>query len=156
MSKFSVTKLVEEIKILTEMKIKTMEIDFEINIDPNADMAFGREVQISQVLVNLVNNSVDAVSVLENKWIKIVVSDLPDSIEFKVTDSGSGISKELSDKIMQPFFTTKEVGKGTGLGLSISKNIIEEHGGVFEYNSESPNTEFKFTITKSQIDIQAA
>jgi signal transduction histidine kinase len=58
------------------------------------------------------------------------------------TDSGSGISLEIQNKIMLPFFTTKEVGKGTGLGLSISKSIIEKLNGKFYYDSENKNTCF--------------
>jgi len=63
-------------------------------------------------------------------------------VNILVTDSGLGISAEIVDKMMNPFFTTKEIGKGTGLGLSISKGIIEEHGGKLIYNSDSPNTQF--------------
>lgn len=153
---FSLAELIDEIRLLTEMKIRSLNINFQINVDPSLEMAHGREVQISQVIVNLVNNSVDAISNLPEKWIVIKVIDQFQFIEFRITDSGAGIDTDLKEKIMQPFFTTKEVGKGTGLGLSISKSIISEHGGDFYYNDKSQNTEFVFTIQKSIAKINAA
>jgi two-component system NtrC family sensor kinase len=148
MVQFSIRTMIEEIVLLTEMKIKSMDIQFDVQIDPSIEFGHGREVQISQVLVNLVNNSVDAISTEKEKWIKIVVSDHFDSVQFSITDSGHGIAKDMKEKIMLPFFTTKQVGKGTGLGLSISKGIIKEHGGDLVCNDQCPNTQFAFTLSK--------
>lgn len=102
-----------------------------------------REPQIVQVLVNLLSNSFDAIQSLDEKWIKIEVNPY----EISVTDSGSGIPKAVANKLMQPFFTTKEAGKGVGLGLSISKGIIDDHGGAFFLDSESKNTKFVIRFT---------
>lgn len=148
MEEFSINKMLDEIRLLTEMKILSMDIQFSIQIDSSINLAYGREVQISQVLINLINNSVDAIMSQNEKWITIVVTDQSDLIEFRITDSGNGIPQELKDKILLPFFTTKEVGKGTGLGLSISNGIIQEHGGTFFYNDQVPNTQFVFSIHK--------
>ena len=63
-------------------------------------------------------------------------------LEISVVDSGNGITEEIAQKIMQPFFTTKEVGKGTGLGLSISRGILEKHGGELYPDIKSLNTRF--------------
>ena len=68
---------------------------------------------------------------------------------FKIIDSGLGIPKELQEKIMQPFFTTKGVGKGTGLGLAIVKGIVEEHKGEFMIDSKSQNTCFILKFPKA-------
>lgn len=146
---FSITAMFEEIEALIEMKVRAMNVDIDIDIDDSVENVYGRQVQISQVIVNLVNNSADAIAQLEQKWIKIAIADKKDFLEFSVTDSGKGISRELVEKITRPFFTTKEIGKGTGLGLSISKSIIEEHGGSFYYNEKSPHTQFVFTILKN-------
>jgi PAS domain S-box-containing protein len=102
-----------------------------------------KSVQISQVLMNLISNSLDAISNLNEKWLKIEANRGSDHIWLTITDSGHGIPSGIVDKIMQPFFTTKQVGKGTGLGLSISKGIIEAHGGEFLYCPESSHTQFK-------------
>ncbi len=101
-----------------------------------------RSVQIEQVLINLINNSIDAIEKLQEKWIKIDHQIQKDYVVISVTDSGTGIPEELHGKIMKPFFTTKERGKGTGLGLSISATIINEHKGEFHIDGKSPHTRF--------------
>lgn len=98
----------------------------------------GREGELVQVLVNVLNNAHDAVLELNEKWIRIEVSDRV----IKIIDSGNGIPKNIAEKLMQPFYTTKAVGKGIGLGLSISKGIIEKHGGEIFIDSQHPNTCF--------------
>lgn len=101
-----------------------------------------REAQISQVLLNLLNNAFDAVVQLPEKWVIVEVQTVGRAIEVSVVDSGAGISEDIMDKIMQPFFTTKEVGKGTGLGLSISLGIVLDHGGTLTLDRSSRNTRF--------------
>jgi C4-dicarboxylate-specific signal transduction histidine kinase len=69
---------------------------------------------------------------------------------FAITDSGTGISPEVSAKMMQPFFTTKPIGKGTGLGLSVSNGIIESHQGNLYFDAESSHTRFVAIVPQSQ------
>lgn len=107
-----------------------------------------RAVQISQVLLNLLNNSYDAIERLEDKWIEVKLRSTPTTVTLSVIDSGHGIPENIQDKIMQPFFTTKEVGKGTGLGLGISKAIVEDHDGTLYYDKKSPNTRFVIEIPR--------
>lgn len=108
-----------------------------------------RSVEISQVLLNLLNNSNDAISGSSDKWIKLIITDTDQHIEIHVIDSGAGIPAEIQDKIMQPFFTTKSIGKGTGLGLSISHGIIESHQGRFFIDSSCSNTKFTVILPKN-------
>ena len=114
-----------------------------------------RSVEISQVLMNLLNNSRDALTMKDSKdpddrWINIVVTDQGENVEINVMDNGNGIPHDVAEKIMQPFFTTKELGKGTGLGLSISRNIIESHKGRFFLDSNSQYTKFTIILPKTQ------
>lgn len=110
-----------------------------------------RPTQISQVLINLFINSMDAISGLNEKWIKVELDSVTDPRFFvlSVTDSGPGISLEIRHRIMEPFFTTKPLGRGTGLGLSISKGLVEQHGGKLELDTSSPNTKFNIYLPKS-------
>lgn len=101
-----------------------------------------RPTQISQVLLNLLNNAYDAVLGLPVKWVRLSVVRHRNGVEITITDSGPGIPASILAKIFQPFFTTKDIGKGTGLGLSISKGIVEEHGGTVSVNDQSSNTCF--------------
>lgn len=107
-----------------------------------------RPVEISQVILNLLNNAFDAVKPLKEKWVNIFVEELPDEIEISVIDSGGGVSVENRGKIFQPFFTTKEIGRG-GLGLSISKGIIDSSGGTLSYDASAANTKFVVRLKKS-------
>jgi len=100
------------------------------SIDPDIRLMC-REVHISQILVNLLQNAFDAaMDGVGEKWVRLEVIASVEAVTFAVTDSGSGVPPELRARIMDPFFTTKPVGKGTGLGLSLSKQFAEEHGGT--------------------------
>ncbi|HEY6309172.1 MAG TPA: PAS domain S-box protein [Candidatus Angelobacter sp.] len=110
-----------------------------------------REVQIAQALLNLLQNAFDAVVEKEgDRWVKIEVGTYADSVAISVIDNGPGIPPELRSRIMEPFFTTKEVGKGTGLGLSLSKTIAEEHGGKLEYGQNNGHTRFSLVLPLAQ------
>jgi len=83
-----------------------------------------------------------------DKWIEIRTEFDGKMVNLYIIDSGIGIDEEIAEKIMTPFFTTKDIGKGTGLGLSISKGIIEAHHGSFELVSSSENTMFKISLPR--------
>ncbi len=107
-----------------------------------------RSHEILQVLVNLVNNSLDALKDLEKKWVRIEVRDRGAQIEISVTDSGSGIPDAFLEKLFMPFHSTKRVRYGTGLGLSISKNLVQRHQGSLDYDRLSPFTRFVMVLPK--------
>ena len=70
-----------------------------------------------------------------------------DFILFQVYDNGNGIEEQLTNKILQPFFTTKEPGKGTGLGLAVVNKIVEDHNGFIEFDSkENQGTTFNIYL----------
>ncbi len=123
-------------------RFKTAGIALQVPEIPESLMIECRQVQVSQVLLNLLNNAKDAILEQEDPWIKIDLQIRDEQVIIAVTDSGKGIDMTLQEKIFLPFFTTKGIGKGTGLGLSISKGIIEDHGGEFFYDAEAPNTTF--------------
>lgn len=105
--------------------------------------------QISQVLMNLINNSIDALTAMNEKWIKVTIIDEEKFLIIRIIDSGKGID-EIADKIMDPFFTTKPTGKGTGLGLSISKTMMKDQGGDLLYIPKQDNTTFELRIPIEQ------
>lgn len=101
-----------------------------------------KPTEISQVLLNLLNNSFDAIQNNNDKWVRIEVNGVGKFVEISVTDSGHGIPKETASRLFEPFFTTKEPGSGTGLGLSLSLGIIQKHHGRLLLDTASPNTKF--------------
>jgi signal transduction histidine kinase len=109
-----------------------------------------RGSQISQVFLNILNNAYDAVRDLDTRWIKVECADMGATYSIRITDSGKGIKPNVAPKIMSPFFTTKPTGQGTGLGLSISSNILTDHGGSLQLDTDSPNTSFVISIPKRQ------
>jgi two-component system NtrC family sensor kinase len=85
--------------------------------------------------MNLLSNSIDAIE--GEGTIKIITKIYdPKQIQIILSDTGKGMTPEVSQKIFDPFFTTKNVGDGTGLGLSISYGIIKEMQGSIEFTSE--------------------
>ena len=145
-------ELITMIKQLIELsseRLRLYQISLKLESSKNEIDVLCRPVEISQVLLNLINNSIDAIQDSPNPWISIEVSTTETEAVIKVTDSGTGINPLIIPKITQPFFTTKEVGKGTGLGLSISKKIIEKHQGKFHLDDGAKNTTFIFTLKLS-------
>ncbi|MGZ3726663.1 MAG: ATP-binding protein [Pseudobdellovibrio sp.] len=142
--------IITETLELCQSKLNKYEVELIVEDYPPDLKIICNPVHISQVILNLINNSVDAVEHLLEKWIKIQVFNYPNEYEIKITDSGPGIKPELKEKIMTPFFTTKEIGKGTGIGLSISKGLIENHKGKLYIEEGVPHTCFVIRIPKIQ------
>jgi PAS domain S-box-containing protein len=116
-----------------------------------------RSTQISQILLNLLNNAFDAVCGSKDAWIKLEIQAIDARfVQFRVSDSGLGIPAHIADKIMNPFFTTKDIGKGTGLGLSISQGMAHDHGGTLKLDAQAPNTCFVLELPIHQASEKAA
>ncbi len=95
-------------------------------------------VQLSQVLLNLCSNAVDAIGDQPGRIeVSLRPAADPTRCVLSVADSGCGISPETVERMFDPFFTTKDVGKGTGLGLSVVHGIISDHDGTIEVDSEA-------------------
>lgn len=143
-----VSQLVEETLSFCRERLKHRGIELMVD-DLDKNLTFqGRAVEISQVLLNLLNNASDAVESLPRKWIRISAIESQNWLEIRVTDSGSGISREVQDKLFQPFFTTKQIGIGTGMGLSISRGIAQSHRGELTLDTRNPNTCFIIRLPK--------
>ncbi|WP_437671124.1 chemotaxis protein CheB [Sorangium sp. So ce131] len=105
-------------------------------------------VQIVQIFINLINNAVDAVSSLRERWIRIEARSSDGKVVVRVIDSGKGIDPSLAERIMTPFFTTKKEEHGTGLGLSLSRNIAQHHKGDLRLAVEHKNTCFELELPR--------
>jgi len=103
--------------------------------------------QIEQVLINLLTNCIHALKNVSEKKIFISAEAKENRTFIRITDNGTGIEKEIEDKIFLPFFTTRN--EGAGIGLTLSKNIIEAHGGYISYKSEVGNTVFEICLVEN-------
>lgn len=150
-----------ELKTLVDTGVRFFSHEWKDNIGRDINVPAGLEVKgdsnhFTQVLVNLVQNALDAVRDKEFKegdGPKICISARAegDKILFVLRDNGSGIPQEIRDQIFDPFFTTKDVGQGMGLGLAICNRIISDHGGRIEVRSEPGQfTEFTLVLPSAE------
>ncbi|MGQ9427187.1 CheR family methyltransferase [Gilvimarinus sp. F26214L] len=139
--------LIEDTLKICMFRLRNKGIELRVD-SPNAPiMVHAQPTQLSQVLINLINNSVDAIRERSEKWIRLELEDRRNEVVVRVVDSGEGIAGQLASQVMTPFFTTKH--DGTGLGLSLSQSIVKAHGGRLEVDASCPNTCFQVTIPRS-------
>ncbi|MEQ8188628.1 MAG: ATP-binding protein, partial [Candidatus Eremiobacterota bacterium] len=140
-------ELIEKTLELRNYDMERKDIEIIKNFEEHLPFVCVDENQIQQVILNIINNAVDAIlSFKDEGTIKINVTRDNDKIKLIFSDDGPGIDPKHINKIFDPFYTTKEVGKGTGLGLSISYGIIKEHRGDISVKSD-PGKGTDFTIT---------
>lgn len=131
---------------LMQEQFRLRQIDLNLKLCDDNPLVLGNAIQLEQVLINLLTNARDAVSLSAIRTISIgCVVDAP-FVELVISDTGVGIPEGLEKRIFDPFFTTKEVGKGTGLGLSITYGIIKEHHGTITVAKTPPGAGATFVI----------
>lgn len=141
-----VYEVIKDVLSLLTQQLNRIEIDLDtdelehhlVRCDPN---------QLEQILLNIISNATHALENIQNQR-KIRISSQRNNanIVIKIWNSGPAIPSEIQDKIMSPFFTTKEVGKGTGLGLALSYGIMKAHDGELSFQSTDKGTEFRLTF----------
>lgn len=151
-----IDNIIEQATILCAEKFRNNGVELIINRNYQNSSLYCSSVQISQVLLNLLNNAFDAVKELKDKWVKIEITEDKKNYIFKISNSGPIIPEHIREKIMQPFFTTKKIGEGTGLGLSVSRGIVEKHNGLFYLDSNVKETTFVVTLPRVEIKSDAA
>lgn len=122
--------LLQEVLALREYHIRAHEVDVRIQVEPRLPQVALDEDQFKQILLNLLNNSIDALEGLPQKHIRIKAERREERVIVWFDDNGPGFADV--NRAFDPFYTTKPVGKGTGLGLSICYGIVKEHGGEIQ------------------------
>jgi C4-dicarboxylate-specific signal transduction histidine kinase len=138
---FYISEILEDALVLHQNTMSNDEISFSFD-DSNKVLASGVKIQIEQILMNFIINSIDEISEQKDKWISIQSEKDDKNIKIRCIDSGVGIALEIQKRIFDPFYTSKEVGKGTGLGLSLAKKMAIRHGGDIYYELFKGNTSF--------------
>jgi two-component system, NtrC family, C4-dicarboxylate transport sensor histidine kinase DctB len=112
------------------LRLRAAGADLTVSLDPDLPRVVAGPVRLQQVLVNLITNAADAVEGAPDRRIVLrAMAAGPDGVRITIRDHGPGVAPGLTERIFDPFFSTKGVGKGLGLGLSISYNIIKDFGG---------------------------
>jgi len=139
-----VREVIENAVILLQHALREKAVSVELDLPPDPLGVQGDENRLTQVVLNLASNAVDAV--LSGGTIGIHAHEAADGwVEMRVRDDGCGIPDDVGGRIFDPFFTTKLSRKNTGLGLAICRNILEENGGTIEFESR-PGSGTTFTV----------
>lgn len=140
-------ELVDDVLTLTGQRFKNHGVSLRLyGLDHY--IVIGNKIQLEQILLNLLNNSFDAIEFSPEKWIELSVkpSEEEDHVEILIKDSGGGIPSNVAEHMMEPFYSTKKLDKGTGLGLPLAHGIAQEQGGSLEYIPNLPHTTFKLDL----------
>jgi two-component system sensor kinase FixL len=154
-STVDINDLIYDAISLFESDFKQNLISMRFELTKSLPSVFIDRVQIEQVLLNLIRNSIDALKELPQftqRQLSIESSLNPiNYIEVRVKDNGPGLTQQQQEKILTPFFTTKS--SGMGMGLSISRSLVESHHGTLHFNSkEDKGTTFYFTLPTENTD----
>jgi two-component system NtrC family sensor kinase len=130
--------VVQEVLALREYYTRTRSVRVELDIAPDLPSLAVNEDEIKQILLNLVNNSSDALEGMDgSKQISIRAYQNGPRAVIEVADTGPGFGN--LNRALDPFYTTKPVGKGTGLGLSVCYGIVKERGGDLRIENVEPH-----------------
>ncbi len=143
-------ELVREVIAFVRYEIDQNTISLRSEIARDLPAVLGDRVQLQQVLINVVMNSIEALRDAPDqpREIFIKAAEDPEGVRIQVNDSGPGLDPDTADRIFEPFFTTKP--ESVGLGLSISGSIVEAHGGRMWATPSSSGAFFEFTLPTGQ------
>lgn len=150
-------RLVQETLGLLRRMLQKGNIQLEIDLEGNLPWMEAHSGQVQQVVLNLVQNSRDALEGYRTQGLIRVKTHLNQgNIVLSVEDNGPGIPETIQERIFEPFFTTKENGKGTGLGLSVCAGIAKEHGGELRMEPRLLGTCMIFELPVKQRELMSS
>jgi C4-dicarboxylate-specific signal transduction histidine kinase len=128
MKEESVKSIVKEACAFALIGAKASGVRVDLRFDPNASQVLADRVQVQQVLVNLLRNSIEAMADAKRRKLSVTTTLInAETVDVAVADTGTGLAKGVADRLFEPFVSTKR--NGMGLGLSICRSIVEAHGG---------------------------
>jgi two-component system sensor histidine kinase DctS len=146
---YYIADIIQDSLGLCTEKFKSAGVSLELSVPRDLEVECN-PLDISQVLINLINNAFYAIKNEEVKKISISVQEVEGVMVMSVMDSGPQIPAAIRGKLLDPFFTTKPIGQGTGLGLSISRSLINVHQGELYLDESSEKTNFVVKIPVQQ------
>jgi len=139
-------RVVEEAVLLSSPALQLRKINVKLGLAKDCPKIYGDGGYLRQVLLNLINNSMDAMPRGGELRIETrLANGEARGVAVRVTDNGAGMSPDTMAHVFDPMFTTKRMGTGTGLGLAICDQIIRQHGGTIDVESE-PGQGTTFTL----------
>jgi two-component system, LuxR family, sensor kinase FixL len=148
LSPLDLSDVVEEALLSVRHEVGSRSISLSVNLGAGLPIVLGDRIQLQQVIINLLVNSIHAITQVEGSrgWINLEIgTGRQDTVLFSIRDRGPGIADENLDRIFKSFFTTKE--GGMGMGLAICQSIITAHGGsIAVSNHPDGGAQFQFTL----------
>ena len=154
MRKIPISRLVRRLNKVVSNRYQTQEVSFDPLIESDLEIE-GREVELSQAILYLLENASEAAQKSENKWVRVELKKSSEDIcTISIIDSGCGVEDSLREKLFQPFFSTKEDGRG--MGLNLAKALIESHQGSIGFDFNHDNTTVRINLPLHQKQSAAA
>jgi C4-dicarboxylate-specific signal transduction histidine kinase len=144
----NINEIIREMILLLRSEAIKFAVSVRVELVTDLPDFMGDRVQLQQVLMNLMTNSIDAMKEVDGTRELTIQSQRAEDgqLLISVSDTGVGLPSQQADKIFNSFFTTKT--QGTGMGLSISRSIVESHGGRLWASANSPRgANFYFTLS---------
>jgi signal transduction histidine kinase len=135
LEEYDLKGIIKEISELAYPQMRKRKVELKLDCECSFNAICDRQL-LSQALLNLLLNAVDACADRENPTIIVSLTDYEDLIQVGVGDSGVGIPENMREKIFTPFFTTKDPDKGTGLGLAMARQAIQQCGGDLQLDTQ--------------------
>ena len=149
----SAALLIDAVLPLVRLQARKSGARIEVDMPAQAPRVWADRTMVEQVLLNLTRNAIQAMesdaTPLAARRLQIGVRPVDSSgkdgwVEFQIGDVGPGIAPEVAERLFTPFFTTRS--EGMGLGLSLCRTVVEQHGGVLDYDTGPAGTKFRFTL----------
>ena len=142
--------VIREVVALAQSEVRRNGVALRAQLEGNIPPVLGDRVQLQQVVLNLIMNAIEAMSVVGDRARELIISTQSgeiDQVHVTVQDSGIGLDPQRMERIFDAFYTTKP--EGMGMGLAISRSIVENHGGrLWAVPNDGPGATFQFTLLK--------
>ena len=145
--RFGLRGCLEEAGQIVRLSRPGKSLDLVIECEEELELEGDRQ-RMSQVFVNILSNAYDASA--SGELVRVLATKNPSSVEITIRDFGHGMSSEISERIFEPFMTTKQPGEGTGLGMALTYGIVRDHNGTIEVDSApGAGTEVRISLPYS-------
>jgi PAS domain S-box-containing protein len=145
---FDLNEVAKEVVTVSMSELQRNNVILQLDLAPDPLAVMGDRIQIQQVILNLIQNGSDAMSMVDGRPKDLLIKTARDEngdVRFSVQDTGVGIAPEIEEKLFEAFYTTK--ADGMGIGLSVSRTILESHQGrLWATRNEGPGSTFLFSI----------
>jgi signal transduction histidine kinase len=156
----AVQSIIDSTLDICNERLRLSSIHLEVTVEPPDTLVLARPVQVSQILMNLLNNAHDALTSLpaehnseKNRWIKIDALETETDVRIAVENGGPLIPPQTARRLFEPFYTTKPIGAGTGIGLTISQRLATANNARIVFDETASVTRFVLIFPRADLEL---